>query len=122
MTEHDDLPLWHRTDLGTEEAAARGVAEKAKGLRAQAYHLLVERSNWVFQPGITGDEFIAFVDPAGTMAESSCRARLSDLCMARWGAVAVKTTRTRVNRRGNDEAVYMLRKDVEPNEWKEKPT
>lgn len=49
MTEHEDLPLWHRTDLGTEEAAARGVAEKAKGLRAQALQLLIERSSWVFR-------------------------------------------------------------------------
>ena len=119
MTEHDDLPLWHRDDLGTEEAAARGVAEKAKGLRAQALQLLIERSAWVFKPGITGDEFIVAVDPAGTMAESSCRARLSDLTQPRWGCLAVKTKDTRPNRRGNAEAVYILRPSADLGLWKD---
>ena len=114
MSDHEDLPLWHREDLGTEEAAARTVAEHAKGLRARAHNLLVTRGEY----GLTGDEFVAIVDPDGQMAESSCRARLSDLCMPRWGAVAVKTRRTRPNRRGNAEAVYVLRALVDPKEWK----
>lgn len=114
MSEHDDLPLWHSSDLGTEEAAARGVAEKAKGLRGRAFKLLANR--W---QGMTGDEFIAIVDPAGTMAESSCRARLSDLTQPRWGSVAFKTKATRPNRRGNLEAVYMLRGSADVDLWKD---
>ncbi len=110
----EQLPLYHRDDLGTEQAAAETVRPDAATLRKLARLLL-----GVFgHTGVTATEFWQYCINSFAHANThrpSYRPRLTEMTNPKYcdgEPFAIKTIHTRPNDRGNAEAVYVRRTDT----------